>query len=33
VPSGSLPAGSGHGLGAETTPPQQYERLLALAFA
>ena len=31
VPSGSLPAGNGHGLGAETTPPQQYERLLALA--
>jgi hypothetical protein len=33
VPSGSLPAGHGHGLGAETTPPQQYERLLALAGA
>jgi hypothetical protein len=33
VPSGSLPAGHGQGLGAETTPPQQYERLLAQASA
>jgi len=31
VPSGAVPAGSGHGLGGETTPPEEYERLLALA--
>jgi hypothetical protein len=31
VPGGPLPDGNGHGLGAETTPPQEYERLLALA--
>jgi hypothetical protein len=33
VPSGALPAGNGHGLGGETTPPEQYERLLALSGA
>jgi predicted metal-dependent phosphoesterase TrpH len=27
------PAGNGHGLGSETTPPGEYERLLALAVA
>jgi predicted metal-dependent phosphoesterase TrpH len=27
------PAGNGHGLGSETTPPEEYERLLALAVA
>ena len=34
LPGGRPPvpsAGSGNGLGAETTPPQEYERLLALA--
>jgi 3',5'-nucleoside bisphosphate phosphatase len=34
LPGGRLPASpAGHGLGAETTPPQEYERLLALAGA
>jgi hypothetical protein len=27
------PAGHGYGLGSETTPPEEYERLLALAVA
>jgi 3',5'-nucleoside bisphosphate phosphatase len=30
-PTGQVPAGGSHGLGAETTPPQEYERLLAQA--
>ena len=33
VPGGPLPATSARGLGAETTPPGEYERLLALASA
>jgi len=31
LPGGPPPAGNGHGLGTETTPPQEYARLLALA--
>jgi 3',5'-nucleoside bisphosphate phosphatase len=31
LPGGRPPEGSDSGLGAETTPPQEYERLLALA--
>ena len=31
LPGGRPPAANGNGLGAETTPPDQYERLLALA--
>ena len=31
LPGGRPPAANGNGLGAETTPPQEYERLLALA--
>jgi 3',5'-nucleoside bisphosphate phosphatase len=31
LPGGQSPAGSAHGLGAETTPPEEYARLLALA--
>ena len=31
LPGGPPPAGNTHGLGAETTPPQEYARLLALA--
>jgi hypothetical protein len=30
-PGAPAPAGAGHGLGAETTPPGEYERLLAMA--
>lgn len=33
APSGALPDGGEHGLGGETTPPEQYERLLAMAGA
>jgi 3',5'-nucleoside bisphosphate phosphatase len=33
VPSGTLPAGAGRGLGAETTPPEEYERLFSVASA
>jgi predicted metal-dependent phosphoesterase TrpH len=33
LPGGRPPEGSGHGLGSETTPPEEYERLLALAAA
>ena len=31
LPGGRLPAGNSHGLGAETTPLAEYERLLALS--
>jgi predicted metal-dependent phosphoesterase TrpH len=31
LPGGRPPAGGNYGLGAETTPPEEYERLLALA--
>ena len=30
-PGGPAPAGAGRGLGGETTPPEQYERLLSVA--
>jgi 3',5'-nucleoside bisphosphate phosphatase len=33
LPGGPGASAAGHGLGAETTPPAEYERLLALAFA
>ena len=31
APGGALPGDGGHGLGSETTPQEEYERLLALA--
>lgn len=33
LPGGPLPAGGARGLGAETTPPEEYERILVMACA